>query len=340
MRDLLLFSHANGFPAPVYGVMLDALASRFRVARPERIGHDPRYPVSLDWPHLVEELAARVEAASGDAPRIWLVGHSLGGYLSLLAAHRLSDSALAPRLAGVVMLDSPLIAGWRARLVSIGRRTGLDNLVMPTRATLQRRRHWPDRDAVRSHFLSKPAFARWDARVLEAYVEHGTRAGDGDARELAFEREIEYQIYRSLPTTSLSGLSARLRVPVGFLAGTRSRELRNAGSAATRRLVGARWRWIEGGHLFPMERPLQTAQAIEAMIDQIASAPPDTAGSTAAAASSTTATDPDDATDATDATAAAESAGSPRATGTATASGPEGSPDPDNRPAPPRAVSA
>ncbi|QCW26529.1 alpha/beta hydrolase [Lysobacter enzymogenes] len=150
MSDLLLFSHANGFPAPVYRVMLEQLSARYRIERPERIGHDPRYPVTLDWPHLVEELAERAVAAAGDARRIFLVGHSLGGYLSLLAAHRLAGTALAARLAGVVMLDSPLIAGWRARLVQLGRRTGLDNLVMPTRATLQRRRHWPDRAAVRA----------------------------------------------------------------------------------------------------------------------------------------------------------------------------------------------
>ncbi|QWP75198.1 alpha/beta hydrolase [Lysobacter sp. K5869] len=270
MQDLLLFSHANGFPAPVYRVMLDTLSARYRIERPERIGHDPRYPVTLDWPHLVEELALRVQAAAGDARRIFLVGHSLGGYLSLLASHRLAGTALASRLAGVVMLDSPLIAGWRARLVQLGRRTGLDNLVMPTRATLQRRRHWPDRAAVRDHFLAKPAFARWDARVLDDYVEHGTRAAEDGARELSFEREIEYRIYRSLPTTSLSDLTPRLRTPVGFLAGTRSRELRNAGSAATRRLVGDRWAWVEGGHLFPMERPVETARAIEAMLERLA----------------------------------------------------------------------
>lgn len=266
MHDLLLFSHANGFPAPVYALMLDTLAADYRVVRPERIGHDPRYPVTPDWPHLVDELVARVRAAAGDAPRIWLVGHSLGGYLSLLAAHRLADSALRARVAGVVMLDSPLIAGWRAQLVSIGRRTGLDNLLMPIRATLQRRKHWPDRDAVRAHFQAKPAFARWHPRVLEDYVEHGTRVADDGTRELAFVRETEYAIYRSLPTTALSDLATRLRVPVAFLAGTRSRELRHAGSAATRRLVGERWAWIEGSHLFPMERPLETAQAIAAMI--------------------------------------------------------------------------
>ncbi|KRD39651.1 alpha/beta hydrolase [Lysobacter sp. Root916] len=266
MSDLLLFSHANGFPAPVYGLMLDALAADYRIERPERIGHDPRYPVTPDWPHLAEELVARVHAAAGDARRIWLVGHSLGGYLSLLAAHRLADSALGARVAGVVMLDSPLIAGWRAHLVAIGRRTGLDNLLMPMRATLQRRQHWPDREAVLAHFQAKPAFARWHPRVLQDYVEHGTRVADDGGRELAFVRETEYAIYRSLPTTALSDLATRLRVPVAFLAGTRSRELRHAGSAATRRLVDGRWAWIEGSHLFPMERPLDTAQAVAAMI--------------------------------------------------------------------------
>lgn len=272
MPDLLLFSHANGFPAPVYSVMLDALASRFRVVRPERIGHDPRFPVTQGWPHLVEELATRVEAAAGDARRIWLIGHSLGGYLSVLAAHRLAVSAIAPRLGGVIMLDSPLIDGWRARLVSFGRRTGLDNLVMPMRATLQRRKHWPDRAAMRAHFLAKPSFACWDSRVLEDYVEHGARSADDDgARELVFDREIEYRIYHSLPTASLTELATTLRVPVGFLAGTHSRELRHAGTATTRRLVGKRWTWIKGGHLFPMERPLETARAITAMIDSMAS---------------------------------------------------------------------
>ncbi|NUO74487.1 MAG: alpha/beta hydrolase [Lysobacter sp.] len=266
MQELLLFSHANGFPAPVYGLMLDALARDYRIARPERIGHDPRYPVTPDWPHLVEELVERVQAAAADARRIWLVGHSLGGYLSLLAAHRLGDSALGARIGGVVMLDSPLIAGWRAHLVALGRRTGLDDLLMPMRATLQRRQHWPDREAVRAHFLAKPAFARWHPRVLEDYVDHGTRARADGERELAFVRETEYAIYRSLPTTALSDLAPRLRVPVAFLAGTRSRELRQAGSAATRRLVGPRWAWVEGSHLFPMERPLDTAEAIATMI--------------------------------------------------------------------------
>lgn len=266
MQDLLLFSHANGFPAPVYGLMLDTLACDYRIARPERIGHDPRYPVTPDWPHLVDELVERVHDAAQAGGRIWLVGHSLGGYLSLLAAHRLADGALGARIGGVVMLDSPLIAGWRAHLVSIGRRTGLDNLLMPMRATLQRRQHWPDREAVRAHFLAKPAFARWHPRVLEDYVEHGTRARADGERELAFVRETEYAIYRSLPTTALSDLAPSLRVPVAFLAGTRSRELRHAGNAATRRLVGSRWAWIEGSHLFPMERPLDTAEAIATML--------------------------------------------------------------------------
>ncbi|RNF85326.1 alpha/beta fold hydrolase [Montanilutibacter psychrotolerans] len=264
MQDLLLFSHANGFPAPVYRVMLEALAGHFRVVRPERIGHDPRYPVTRDWPHLVDELCARIDGLDLAGRRLWLVGHSLGGYLSMMAASR-----LARRVAGVVMIDSPLIAGWRAQLVRLGRCTGLDSLVMPIRATLQRRRHWPDRAAVHAHFAAKPAFARWDPRVLHDYVEHGTRDDGDGARELVFQREVEHRIYRTLPMASNAVLARGLQVPVGFLAGTRSRELRHAGLDATRGLVGPHLSWVEGSHLFPMERPEETAQAVHGMIGRL-----------------------------------------------------------------------
>ena len=49
---------------------------------------------------------------------------------------------------------------------------------------------------------------------------------------------------------------------VAFIGGTRSAEIRQAGLAATRALAHDRLSWVEGSHLFPMERPLDTAQAV------------------------------------------------------------------------------
>ena len=84
----LVFSHANGFPAATYRQLFELWqAAGWQVHAIDKIGHDPRYPVSLNWPHLRDELIHFIEyRASGP---VWLVGHSLGGFLSVLAAsHR------------------------------------------------------------------------------------------------------------------------------------------------------------------------------------------------------------------------------------------------------------
>ncbi|MCW5625313.1 MAG: alpha/beta fold hydrolase, partial [Burkholderiales bacterium] len=85
MKPLLQFSHANGYPARCYRVFLGTLAESFEIRFVERFGHDPARPVNDGWSNLVDELIAAVE--SGGQPVIG-VGHSLGGYLSFLAAAR------------------------------------------------------------------------------------------------------------------------------------------------------------------------------------------------------------------------------------------------------------
>jgi surfactin synthase thioesterase subunit len=52
------------------------------------------------------------------------------------------------------------------------------------------------------------------------------------------------------------------RCPVAFIGGTQSAEVRQVGLAATRAVTRGRIEWLEGSHLFPMEQPLATAQAV------------------------------------------------------------------------------
>ena len=53
-----------------------------------------------------------------------------------------------------------------------------------------------------------------------------------------------------------------MRCPVAFLAGTQSVEIRQAGVEASRALARERFVWVEGTHLFPMERPDETAALV------------------------------------------------------------------------------
>ena len=265
------FSHANGFPAGTYRKLFAALASDFSVHAIERIGHDGRYPITDGWPHLLDELLAELERAG--AARV-LVGHSLGGILSLMAAH-----ARPSQVRAVIMLDSPIISPAKAMLLSLGKKTGLDECFSPARLTKNRREVWPSRDDVRGHFASKALFREFDDDVLNDYAMSGTveqrdPVDDMSGVQLAFEREREYWIYRTIPHHLHRLVRDGIVPPVAFIGGTRSSELRLVGARATQALVGSRFRWFEGGHLFPMERPVETAGVIRELLASMGIAQP------------------------------------------------------------------
>lgn len=276
---LIVFSHANSFPAPTYSLLFRSLRARgFTVRAVDKFGHDPSYPVTSNWPHLVRQLAdfAGPEIARHDGPA-FLVGHSLGGFLSLMCAAR--HPAIGGKgVQGVLLLDSPLLGGWRANTLELMKRAQLVGSVSPGRVSRRRRNQWPDLDAVLEHFRHKRPFMRWNAQMLHDYAAHCTHEertpGGAVRRVLDFDREVETAIYNTVPH-NLDRLLWRhpLCCPVGFIGGTRSVEMRQVGMTMTRRVVGSahpeRIRMIDGSHLFPMERPLETAEAIAATLREL-----------------------------------------------------------------------
>jgi pimeloyl-ACP methyl ester carboxylesterase len=258
----LVFCHANGFPAGTYEVLFNSWRrAGWRVLAPDKFGHDPRHAITNGWRHLRDELIAFIEREAGGTP-VALVGHSMGGYLCLLAASR--RPALASQ---VVLLDAPIVAGWRVPAFGLLKASGLIQRGGPGKASARRREHWPSREAARDHFAAKAMFARWDARVYADYVQHGFAEQADGSVTLAFQRDAETRIYNTLPH-HVPALLARhpLHGPVGFVAGTHSAEGRQLGFGYVKRLAGARWRWIEGSHLFPMEKPDETAAAVLALL--------------------------------------------------------------------------
>ncbi len=262
MTARIIFSHGNSFPASTYRMMLDSLRQRgFAVDAVEKFGHDPQYPVTNNWPHLVAQLADFAQQKQGAGEPAFLVGHSLGGILSLMCAAR------HPELArGVVLIDSPVIGGWRATTLGLAKRTPLIGSLSPGRISQKRRDHWPSAEAALESFAHKKAFARWDPQVLQDYIAFGTHDAGGQ-RVLSFDREVETAIYNSLPH-KLDSLLKRhpLKCPVAFIGGNHSAEMRQAGDESTRKVAKGRIMMLDGSHLFPMEKPLATAAAIEASL--------------------------------------------------------------------------
>jgi pimeloyl-ACP methyl ester carboxylesterase len=268
---LLIFSHGNSFPASTYGVMLRELERRgFEVAAIEKFGHDPRYPVSSNWPHLVQQLADFTATQCSQAGQgAILVGHSLGGFLSLMCAAQHPQLG-GHKIRGVVLLDSPILGGWKAAALSVAKRARLVGSISPGAVSRKRKQSWANLQEVETHFRSKKLFASWDAQVLHDYITQGTKAEDGATegpRVLSFDRDVETAIYNTLPD-NLDALLKKhpLRCPAAFIGGRASLEMRQVGMALTQTVTHGRIMMLDGSHLFPMERPAASAAAVEAAV--------------------------------------------------------------------------
>jgi pimeloyl-ACP methyl ester carboxylesterase len=262
---ILHFVHANSYPSATYRQFFGHLAPHYAVQCLPMHAHDPRYPVRNGWRYLMQELLDDL-VARYDRPVI-LVGHSMGGMLALMVAKERPDLVRC-----VVLLDSPVVAGWRAVLLRMAKAAGVDQRFGPAKFSARRRNVWPDAEAAFDHYASKSLFSVWPPSVLRDYIDVGL-ASHPRGVTLRFTRETETAVYRTLPH-HLGRLTRRFPVPVGFIGGEQSVECRQAGLKATRRLVGSHFRLLPGGHLFPMESPAVAAAAVHHMLGSLLSGPP------------------------------------------------------------------
>jgi pimeloyl-ACP methyl ester carboxylesterase len=257
-RDILHFSHANGFPAACYRKFFAYLEPDFRIGSINCIGHDPAYPVTDGWPHLVAQLIDYL--TSHYRTPVVGVGHSLGGYLTFMAAVQRPELFKC-----IVLLDAPILGYFKGTAFGMLKRLGLADRVTPAHSTRERRRDWPTTEDMVAHFRRRKIFRRFDPDCLQDYATLGTVAENGRVR-LLFDPEIEYRIYCSFPHDVIH-YCRRLRLPAGFIGGRHSHEVQRVGLAHTRRSF--RVKRIEGGHLFPFERPQAAAEAVRQLVAEL-----------------------------------------------------------------------
>jgi len=258
LHRTIVFSHANSFPARTYQELFERWQEQgYIVHAIEQYGHDPRYPVTPNWPHLVTQLRDFMAQEVGHPA--YLVGHSLGGYLSLMLASQHPQWAQ-----GVVVLDSPILQGWRSAAVGLAKRIHLIDRVMPTRVAAQRTHEWPSLHAAQQHFGVKAKFAAFHPRVLQDYLSHGLKFSPVHPTcRLSYQRDVEAAIYSTMPHRLLAAFQQHPhQCPLAFIAGTHSRELRRGGLHGARQLVGEHLSWVTGSHLYPFERPDNTSEEV------------------------------------------------------------------------------
>lgn len=250
----LVFAHANGFPPGSYRRLLEPLTARFAVSgfRHRPLWSGEPAPPRADW-HLFARDFNHALAHSLDQPA-WVMGHSLGGVVALLAAIQEPR-----RYRGLILLD-PVFLGWRQAIaLNLTPRGQLTRMPM-IRSALRRPEQFADRQAAFDFHRGKRAFQGLSDAVLWDYIEAGTQAS-GEGVSLAWSGAWEAAVYASVPL--VWPRLRRLRLPTLGLRGEHSDILTPRALQRWRQLQPrAELDTLPGGHLFPLEQPAATAERV------------------------------------------------------------------------------
>ena len=259
-KEIIHFAHANSFPAKTYSKLFSYLSDDFQIGYLERHAHNPQFPVTDGWKFLAHELQAEIEKRYSNP--IIGVGHSLGGILHFLVACE------RPELyESIVLLDAPLVSRLSGAGLKLLKRTRLLDKYSPSRTARFRRNQWQTKEEVFAHFRNKELFRNFDEDVLRDYADYGSVPHENYFK-LFFEPKIEAKIYRTIPD-SFSKFRGKLKVPAAYIGGTRSREARLARLGFMRKHFPFEFHFIEGSHLFPLEKPQETAKMLKKVISNL-----------------------------------------------------------------------
>jgi len=256
---LLVFAHANGFPPGSYRQFLAPLTAVMQVvAFLQRPLWSPQLPSRrLNWQHFADDLLETL--VQQVAQPVWLMGHSLGATVAMLAAVQRPDL-----VNGLVLLDPVFLPTRNVAALHLLPSSVLRNAPMVRKALSRPDRFATLQEAFDFH-RSRRAFADFSDEVLWDYIHAATRETEDGALQLAYIKYWEAAVYQSAPW--VWPRLARLRQPTLGLRGQASTVLTERALARWQRLQPhAVLRTLAGGHLLPMERPTEASEVVLAFL--------------------------------------------------------------------------
>ena len=266
----LVFLHATGFPSKCYLPFLSALStalSNAPVFYPDPfLGNSPPFRPDGTWDPLVQQALQIVDTASSSPSsngRVTLVGHSMGGMVALAAA------ALRPSVVETVVVLDPPYFSWRRRLAFRVLREFhlLDRLSPVSVAAAKRRDAFPSRSDAAVQWSKRSLFKSFDPECFNLYVEHGlVDLPDNKGVTLAIPKDLEKAVFDSVQTRDPTAAEAAVK---GFYVFSAQRGTTSEADLQENRRYFPGLTFVEepGSHLFPLEKPLRTAERVASLIN-------------------------------------------------------------------------
>ena len=263
-KPLALLSHANGFCAATWSLVVPYLLPHYHVIAFDFRGHGqsskPPAPDAYQWHHLVDDVMVLTEmilSEKGADQFALAAGNSLGGVITAAVASE------KPHLfKRAVMLDPPIVPNEETIT-----RLGLDISIKmkgpgPSLGDMARRRrlNWPSRDIPDEKWRTKPMFASWEAPAFDLYLKYGFNDCPDGTVDLACPPEVEAAIFDLTGGINIFDRASRISCPIQIVHASRGNFPRALYQEFARLCPKGEFASIDGGHLLPMEVPELTAK--------------------------------------------------------------------------------
>ena len=259
---LMNFAHGNGYPPAAYKAFCSYLTSEYKVVsgkmRPLWEPHqDPNELKS--WDLLADDMIHFMK--SNQMKNVVGLAHSLGGTVSILAAHQ------HPELFSQLILMDPVVLSKasfnKSESLSIAQRKSLNPFA---KACSTRRDHWSNKAEVISSWRSKKVFQKFSKDSLNQLVEGSITTKDSGVK-LLYSKEWETQLY--VTEVYVLDKAFELKMPVTVIrAGIGSIISEEVWNQWNREADQTTFlEFSNGSHLFPMEYPEETATIIKEILN-------------------------------------------------------------------------
>ena len=201
----IVFLHATGFHARCWDAVIEAMPDRPLYAIDLRFHGTSGQEGEVEWPLMAADIITVLDKL--DLTEVFLVGHSIGGYLATIAAAERPDC-----IEKLLLLDPVILTPERYAYSGYMRQ-----MMKPEDNPISRRRNaWAGPEEMYERFKNRSPFSLWDDRVLLDFCAHALAPGDAP-RKLACDPLHEVQIYLHQNGEAINAAIPKVKQPVTIL---------------------------------------------------------------------------------------------------------------------------
>jgi len=260
-EEVIVFVHGNGLAGRVYEPLHQLLAQRYDLLILDLPGHGSSVPYDfVGWNQTAEHVYQVIQASDDfiAGRNLYSVGHSLGGMLSMLA-----ESAHPNTFKAMAMLDPIMFPPVLLMVMRVFYPTPLVKVFHPLlKSTLNRRKHWTDRQQAYDYFHGRKLFKTWTDESVQCYVDFGLKPSSDGGVELCCDPALEGKWFSTLPQRLWASVYS-LNCPVSMFMGQETYPFsKRAGVHAQKRNKKITYTEVRGTHCFMQEYPQQAAESV------------------------------------------------------------------------------